>query len=240
MVFGGCSELTDELNRCDSGSMVDLGPGVSEDFFPDELGGTYTVSPNLVDASIIPEDTLMVALLGTLGDDLVLNQPMEPTILGVVEYFIDPGAPPQSAPIVNFEGVLELPGVGPMPFRLVGESPDSGGAGDVGRVGGGNSDLDNDGDGVGDNADNCPLVWNPDQLDHDGDFFGTMCDVACDDGFDNDGDGLIDFDPIPELGDPQCWGPGDPNEGPEVGCGLLGIEILPLPWVLRRLRKPSS
>lgn len=37
---------------------------------------------------------------------------------------------------------------------------------------------DSDGDGVFDGADNCPLVWNPDQTDTDGDRVGDVCDLT--------------------------------------------------------------
>ena len=36
--------------------------------------------------------------------------------------------------------------------------------------------VDTDGDGVCDSADNCPLVYNPDQKDTDGDGIGDACD----------------------------------------------------------------
>jgi hypothetical protein len=58
--------------------------------------------------------------------------------------------------------------------------------------------ADSDGDLVGDNADNCPLVANSDQLDTDGDTSGDLCDA------DDDGDGvedILDVAPLnPELG----------------------------------------
>lgn len=38
---------------------------------------------------------------------------------------------------------------------------------------------DADGDGVGDNCDNCPFDPNPDQTDTDGDGMGDACDVVC-------------------------------------------------------------
>jgi len=39
-------------------------------------------------------------------------------------------------------------------------------------------DLDDDGDGVNDAADNCPAVYNPDQVDGDRDGIGDLCDAA--------------------------------------------------------------
>ena len=50
--------------------------------------------------------------------------------------------------------------------------------------------VDSDGDGLLDDADNCPDVPNPDQKDSDGDGFGDACDV------DDDGDGIIDADDV--------------------------------------------
>jgi hypothetical protein len=39
--------------------------------------------------------------------------------------------------------------------------------------------LDLDGDGIAANTDNCPLVYNPDQIDTDADGIGDICD-PCD------------------------------------------------------------
>ena len=47
-------------------------------------------------------------------------------------------------------------------------------------------DEDDDGDGIIDSEDNCPLISNSDQLDTDGDGMGDVCDT------DEDGDGLVD------------------------------------------------
>ena len=47
--------------------------------------------------------------------------------------------------------------------------------------------VDTDGDGVPDNADNCTLVFNPDQRDTDGDNYGNICDA------DFNGDLMVDL-----------------------------------------------
>ena len=46
--------------------------------------------------------------------------------------------------------------------------------------------TDTDGDGIDDADDNCVSVYNPDQLDTDGDLIGNECDA------DDDGDNIID------------------------------------------------
>lgn len=57
-------------------------------------------------------------------------------------------------------------------------------------------DVDPDGDGVLDNQDNCPGIYNPKQIDTDYDGVGDSCDNCCDyvnqDQGDIDGDGLGD------------------------------------------------
>ena len=40
--------------------------------------------------------------------------------------------------------------------------------------------MDDDGDGVSDDTDNCPLTINPDQEDFDGDGAGDLCDTDAD------------------------------------------------------------
>lgn len=53
---------------------------------------------------------------------------------------------------------------------------------------------DRDGDGVPDNIDNCPDVYNPDQLDSNGDGTGDACESITASGGDNTGDNTAGSD----------------------------------------------
>src|SRR3989344_3001051 len=66
--------------------------------------------------------------------------------------------------------------------------------------------IDNDNDGIEDNLDNCPSVFNPDQADFDNDGIGDVCD--------ND----IDGDGVPNNEDPDDYNPNIPtNDGDSDG-----------------------
>ncbi len=69
------------------------------------------------------------------------------------------------------------------------------------------ADCDFDGDGIGDEDDNCPLVANTDQIDTDGDGIGNACDD------DDDNDGCLDVvDDNPLVASVDTDGDGDAND----------------------------
>ncbi len=66
-----------------------------------------------------------------------------------------------------------------------------------------NGNLDDDGDGVVDSLDNCPVVKNPDQGDHDGDGIGNACDILSPED-DPDGDLILNvLDNCPYVYNPD-------------------------------------
>ena len=96
------------------------------------------------------------------------------------------------------------------------------------------ADDDDDGDGVPDGLDNCPLVHNPDQSDTDGDGFGDVCDFGCwlaavevweedCDGIPDDVDNCPGF-PNPDQTDIDGDGLGDPCDPDDDGDGVLDPE----------------
>jgi hypothetical protein len=96
--------------------------------------------------------------------------------------------------------------------------------------------ADTDGDGIADSTDNCPNMYNPQQLDADSDGIGDVCDstpgcggcggAACED-VDADNDGIIDnVDNCPTVCNPQQLdvdsdGAGDACDS-TPGCGGCG------------------
>jgi hypothetical protein len=95
---------------------------------------------------------------------------------------------------------------------------------------------DRDGDGIPDNADNCPEVSNPDQINTDGDEVGNLCDA------DDDNDGLTDVqegelgtDPLKRDTDGDGWSDKEEvEEGTDPLAASSQLEIqsgLPV-WLL--------
>jgi arylsulfatase A-like enzyme len=69
--------------------------------------------------------------------------------------------------------------------------------------------------------DNCPALPNPDQADADGDAIGNACDVVCDNGLDDDGDGYIDVDGFGSApADPACATPAQNTEKQNCQDGI--------------------
>ena len=94
---------------------------------------------------------------------------------------------------------------------------------------------DQDGDGVPDNVDNCPTVYNPDQADSNHDGIGDACDPT----FDSDGDGIPNGkDNCPKVPNPgqedanqngigdACESPGPPVEGQSVNVETESGHVL--------------
>ena len=116
------------------------------------------------------------------------------------------------------------------------------------HVGGGTPPVDTDNDGIPDNIDNCPNVYNPDQADSDNDGVGDACDT----GTDSDGDGVPDGEDNcphtynPDQADSDNDGVGDACEytpGPPdiditvsswVVAGILGVCSIGTVWLGRK------
>jgi uncharacterized repeat protein (TIGR01451 family) len=86
---------------------------------------------------------------------------------------------------------------------------------------------DTDGDGVGDDEDNCPDVPNPDQIDRDEDGAGDACDEPDPD---TDGDGVPDdsdlcrYTPDPEQEDEDGDEVGDACDAADLKVGSIGVD----------------
>ncbi len=88
------------------------------------------------------------------------------------DYHIDTGSPAIDAALASTLPLLDLD---------VDDEPRPAGVGaDIGadeNLAAAPLDVDTDGDGVADDSDNCTLVANPDQIDSNGDGFGSVCDT---------------------------------------------------------------
>jgi hypothetical protein len=80
--------------------------------------------------------------------------------------------------------------------------------------------LDTDGDGVPDGLDNCPTVYNPDQIDTDGDGQGDACDPDDDDDGVEDGSDNCPLTSNPDQTDTDEDGQGDACDGDDDGDGV--------------------
>jgi hypothetical protein len=74
---------------------------------------------------------------------------------------------------------------------------------------------DADSDTVKDATDNCIEVPNPSQADANSNGIGDACEASCNDGLDNDGDGLVDF-----PADPGCGARLSSTESPACNDGF--------------------
>ncbi len=108
--------------------------------------------------------------------------------------------------------------------------------------------IDSDNDGVPDEADNCPTVFNPNQADSDGDGVGDACDSTPfgpggGDGIDGDGD-VTDDVVQADAQEAFTDGVGDDDELPLTGflaIPLIAIGVvLALTGALLRRRLPRD
>ena len=84
----------------------------------------------------------------------------------------------------------------------------------------GEAPADSDGDGVNNNIDNCPTVYNEDQADNDSDGEGDVCDSDDDNDGTNDEDDAFPFDDTESL-DTDSDGIGNNEDEDDDGDGTL-------------------
>ncbi len=134
--------------------------------------------------------------LGVPGAKLLLPGDPARSVLSLRAHRVGPGQmPPLARAQVDLLGLLRLDG-------WIRSWPSCSGP-------------DSDQDDVVDGADNCPQDANPAQADADLDGIGNACERACNDGEDNDGDGLIDY-PM----DPGCRSADSTDESPACNDGV--------------------
>ncbi|HNS52525.1 MAG TPA: ExeM/NucH family extracellular endonuclease [Anaerolineae bacterium] len=186
-----------------SGSIPDLQAGYGAVYLSYPVDGIQNGAPDgmaLVDAG-----GAVIQFLSYEGTCTATNGPA----LGLAS--IDIGVAESSATPVGYS--LQLSGAGTVYEDFAWQAPadDTFGAVNLGQSFG-TPPPDGDGDGIPDDTDNCPTVYNPLQEDADGDGIGDACD-ACplDPENDMDGDGICgDVDNCPYVYNPgQEDGDGD-------------------------------
>lgn len=83
--------------------------------------------------------------------------------------------------------------------------------------------ADADSDAIGDDCDNCPAVYNPDQADVDTDNIGNACDNCLDK--ENNDQADIDSDGIGDACDPDCDNDGVVNLQDDCPCNKSGLPV---------------
>jgi hypothetical protein len=140
-----------------------------------DTSGTSTKSVNLANTT----DVVVMARAGTSGGSPALQLVVDGNSVGQPQNIVNSTAPQAYTFDVNV----------PSGTHTIGVNGDNVATGrnlfvDVVSFPGGGSQppLDTDGDGYGDNVDNCPTVSNPDQADADGDGIGNACEAPGADG----------------------------------------------------------
>ena len=150
-------------------------PSVSASNMDDDATFSFTDQTNVALNTLITSDTVVITGL------------LKPTAISITggEYSINGGAYPSAATTINngdsvtVRTISSVTGLTSVNTILT--------IGDVNDTFTVTTEVDTDGDGVVDSADNCPVNANADQLDTDSDGAGNTCDA------DDDNDGLSDI-----------------------------------------------